>query len=245
MQNLPIGGLVIDVGSGLGGRAPFWIEQGASRVICIDINDQELSAGRELVANQFPQHTGRIAFCRPERVAENGTADAAILFDMFEHVENPSALLTQCLEWMKPGARLWIGSVGWYNYMASHCLGHIPVPWCQLLFSEKAIITTIQRIVRRSDYVPNFWERHEGLDRWDGVTTLKNRPGEPLNMLSLRRIRQILRASKFEVLSFNVHGFTGKVNRVARFASQLARVPLLEEVFHSYYTAVLRKPLAT
>jgi hypothetical protein len=39
MSNVPLSSrLVLDIGSGLGGRAPYWLEQGAERVWCIDIN---------------------------------------------------------------------------------------------------------------------------------------------------------------------------------------------------------------
>jgi hypothetical protein len=127
--------------------------------------------------------------------------------------------------------------------MASHCTGaHIPIPWCQVLFSETAIIKTIRRLLRSPGYLPNAWERREGLGRWDNVTTLKDRPGEPLNMLSLRQIRRVLRDSSFELLQFRVFGFSGRANKLARLVSPLSSVPLLRELLHSYYTALLLKP---
>jgi hypothetical protein len=137
---------------------------------------------------------------------------------------------------------LWIGSIGWYHYLASHCAFHIPIPWSQVLFSERAIIRTIQAVVREPGYVPNVWERLEGIERWDKVTTLKERPGEPLNMLSLRRVKAVLKASPFELSEFTVHGFGGRSHPAARAVSWLAKVPVARELFHTYYTAVLTKP---
>ena len=131
--------------------------------------------------------------------------------------------------------------MGWYNYMASHCLSHIPVPWCQALFSETAILKTIRKLLRTPAYVPNIWERMEGLGRWENITSLRDRPGEPLNMLSLRRIRRILRDSPFEIRHFRVYGFGGRSNRLALLASPLAQVPVLQELLHSYYSALLGK----
>jgi hypothetical protein len=126
--------------------------------------------------------------------------------------------------------------------MASHCVGtHIPIPWCQVIFSEKAIIKTIRTLLHSPGYVPNVWERLEGLDRWDHVTTLRDRSGEPLNMLSLRQIRRILKQSPFDEKEFRVEGFGGKSNPLARFASPLAKVPVLDELMHSYYTVLLVK----
>ncbi len=237
------GRTVVDVGCGLGGRAPAWLEAGAVEVANVDINRAELHAGRELTERLFREKAPHIRFQTPEDLrSTKQTFDTAILFDSFEHLVDPADVLRQVHAWVRPGGLVWIGSFGWYHYAASHCTGHLPIPWCQLLFSERAILDTIRTIIREPDYVPNQWEQAEGLSRWDGVTTLKDRPGEPLNMLSLRAIRRTLRASPFEIASFTTYGFSGRVVRAAAVLSALAHVPLLEEVFHSYYAAVLRRP---
>lgn len=242
MANFPLSGkVVLDVGSGLGGRAPFWIEQGAEQVFCIDINRQELDAGKVILAKRFPNFAEKIIFCHPDQLTSKGIADVAIMFDTFEHLVDPAAVLLQVAGWLKNNGKVWIGSIGWYNYMASHCLGHIPIPWCQLLFSEKAIIRTIRTVIHRSDYVLNVWEQLEGRNRWDNVRRLKDRPGEPLNQLSLRGIRRVLRRSSFDVEEFRVHALSGSTHAFARPASWLSRIPVLREIFHSYYTAVLVK----
>jgi hypothetical protein len=48
--------------------------------------------------------------------------------------------LNQCFRWLRLGGVLWVGSIGWYNYMASHCLEHISIYWNQVFFSERALI---------------------------------------------------------------------------------------------------------
>ena len=122
-----------------------------------------------------------------------------------------------------------------------------PIVWSTSLFRgarcsfPSAIIRTIRSILRQPDYVPNVWERLEGLDRWNEVERLHDRPGEPLNLLSLRQVRNILHASRFELSAFQTHGFSGQVNPVARALAGLSHIPLLRELFHSYYTAVLVK----
>jgi SAM-dependent methyltransferase len=239
------GAVLLDVGSGLGGRAPYWLEHGARRVVCIDVNRAELEVGRAILADKFPALKDRVDFLHPDEVTGTDFADVGILFDVFEHLVDPATVLRQCHAWLRPGGRLWIGSIGWYNYMASHCLGHIPIPWCQVLFSQRAIIRTIRSILHRPGYVPSVWELQDGLDRWDKVTTLKDRPGEPLNLLSLRVARKELASSPLQLSSFRVHGFSGRKNPAARAFSLLAKVPLLRELFHSYYTAVLTKPAQT
>ena len=234
--------VVADVGSGLGGRAPYFVEAGARRVYCIDINRAELTTGSQIIAERFPRAAQRIEFAHPDAFRPHDAIDLALLVDSFEHFVNPAEVLQQVYAWLRPGGLLWIGSFGWYHPRASHCLEHVPIPWCQLFFSEKAILDTIRSIIHGRGYEPNLWERLEGLDRWNGVETLRQRPGEPLNMLSLRGVRQVLRSSPFELRSFRVHALRSGRGKAGRVAALAARLPLINEVFHSYYTAVLVKP---
>ena len=244
MSDLELSGrAVIDVGCGLGGRALGWLDLGASHVTNVDINRQELQAGETILCSQYADRAPRVSYRHPDEMTAANSADVAILFDSFEHLVDPGALLRQVHGWLRPGGVLWVGSIGWYNYIASHCTGnHIPIPWCQVLFSETAILKTIRTLLRSPGYTPNVWERMEGLGRWDAVTTLRDRPGEPLNMLSLRQIRRVMRASPFDVQRFRVHGFTGRTNPLARVVAPLTQLPILEEFLHSYYSAILVKP---
>lgn len=233
--------VVLDVGSGLGGRAPCFLELGARRVVCIDVNRQELAVGEALLADRFPEFRHRVTFVHPDEFTDSEPADVAVLADCFEHLLAPAAVLEQLSGWLRSGGIVWIGSIGWYHYAGSHCLAHIPIPWCQLLFSEHTMLKTIRRIIHAPGYEPNVWERLEGLNRWDGIDTLRNRPGEPLNMLSLRQVRQVLKESPCTIRRFTVHGFGGRQRKWARAASWMARLPILNEAFHSYYSAVLIK----
>lgn len=234
--------VVADVGSGLGGRAPYFVEAGARRVYCIDVNREELATGSRIVAERFSEAARRIEFLHPNELQLRDSIDVALLVDSFEHLVDPAAVLEQVYAWLRPGGVLWIGSFGWYHHRASHCLEHIPIPWCQLFFSEKAILDTIRAIIHTRGYQPNLWERLEGLHRWDKIETLRDRPGEPLNMLSLHGVRQVLRSSRFDWQSFQIHGLLCRRPALAPLFGVAARLPLINEVFHSYYTAVLTKP---
>ena len=145
-----------------------------------------MEAGQVLLGEKFPALADRLEFLHPAELTGSGFADVALLIDCFEHLADPPSVLRQCYGWLRPGGVLWIRVCGPGQPRASHCGGHIPIPRRQVLFSEHAIIRTIQRIVREPRYVPNLWEQIEGIGRWDHVRSLKDRPGEPLNMLSLR-----------------------------------------------------------
>ncbi len=232
---------VLDIGSGLGGRALGWLELGAQHVVNVDINRQELEVGRKIVDDKYPELAHKIDFRHPDEMTSADHGDVAIFFDSFEHLTDPGAVLLSVHKNLVDGGKVWIGSIGWYNHMAGHISIYVPIPWCQVFFSEKALIKTIRAVMRRPDYTPTVWDRLAGMERWNSVETLRDRPGEPLNMLSLRRIRQVLAKSPFKVSSFKTFGFAGKGRGVSKLLAPLARVPLLDEFFHSYYTAVLEK----
>lgn len=232
--------VVMDVGGGLGGRAPAWLNLGASRVWNVDINRPELDLGQRILARVAPTHAGQVHFAHPDELSGCLQADVALLVDAFEHLEHPREVLDLCARHLAPGGLLWIGSIGWYNYMASHCLGHIPLPWCQVLFSDRAIIDTIQALLRDPAYRRTYWDDSEGIARWDGISSLKDRPGEPLNQLSLRRIRRALRHSEFELQTFQL--YPPREDRlIGAVIRPLLRLPVFSELFHGYYTAVLRR----
>ncbi len=232
--------VVLDIGSGLGGRSPFWIEKlGAKEVYCIDINRQELKLGEAFLAEKFPHLTDRIKFAHPETLTGSNFGDVALLFDSFEHLLEPAAVLKQYYDLLRPGAKLWIQSIGWYHHNASHCRESVPIPWCQVIFSERAIIRTIQSILHHPDHIPNVWESMEGIDRWDHIDSLKNRPGEPMNMLSLKKIHEVLVAGPFVLSEFKIHSFSGSLTR---FLNLLTKIPVVNELFHACYTAILTKP---
>jgi SAM-dependent methyltransferase len=239
MAGFPFRGVILDIGSGLGGRAAHWIERGAERVINVDINRRELETGRALTRERFAHLTDRIEYRTPEEV--EGLFDGAVLVDAFEHLTDPKSVLDQIASWLRPGGTVWVGSIGWYHWAASHLID-VPISWCQILFSEKALIRTVRTIFREPGYVPLVWDEIAGIEQWDRVERLRDRPGEPLNMLSLRQCRRIITESDFDVVRFDVHGFSGRSVPVARLVSLLAKVPVARELFHSYYTALLRKP---
>lgn len=235
------GKVVLDLGSGLGGRAPWFIEQGASSVFCIDINRQELAAGNRIRAELFPQFSERIHYLHPSEIQEAQFADVAFLIDSFEHIMDPAAVLRQANLWLRPQGVLWIGSIGWYSFVASHLLSVIPIPWCQVIFSERALIRTMSTICHDPDYTPTIWDRLDGLDRWDHVQTLKDRPGEPLNMLSLRQVREAIQSSNFEIVEFRTHGISAEKSKLLNRMNALTVLPVLDEVLHRYYTVRARR----
>ncbi len=134
MTGLELSGkTVLDVGSGLGGRALGWLELGAGRVINVDINRQDLAAGRAILDERYAvRKADRLS--PPRRNDRCRTRRRSDLVRLLRAPRRSGLRLT-------PGARL---------------------------------VTARQ--------------------------SLLDRPGEPLNMLSPRLIRRIIKESPFELL---------------------------------------------
>src|SRR6202043_3963397 len=86
--------IILDVGAGLGGRAPWFIERGAKAVYCMDINRQELEVGRQIMNRLFPPSlASRVLFTHPKDLKQESFGDVAFLIDSFEHLTDPLAVL--------------------------------------------------------------------------------------------------------------------------------------------------------
>jgi hypothetical protein len=89
--------VILDVGSGLGGRAPGFIERGATAVYCIDVNRQELEVGQQIVNGVFsPALASRVLFTHPNDLKEESFGDVAFLIDCFERLTETFGSFTRC-----------------------------------------------------------------------------------------------------------------------------------------------------
>lgn len=245
MNHLDLTGkTLLDLGCGMGGRSNYLAARGPERVIAVDIDAGAVETAKEYTARKFPDVADRIDY----RVSPDGripvddaSVDVIILFDVFEHLEDPNVVLDECARVLRPGGRLWFGTIGWYNYRASHLDHFIPIPWCQVMFSDQTLIRTIVRITESPDYEPTVWDRENNVSgRWKSARDLSERPGEYLNKITLRRARGILdQRDDFDVERFTVHGFTGSRLPAMRALNLLTRIRGLDELFHSYLSVTL------
>jgi len=187
------GKVVIDFGCGEGHEAIELAQNGARRVIGIDIRESTLERARANAAM-----AGVKGFCHFDR-ATNEAADVVISVDTFEHVANPSLALMQMWDLLTAGGVLKV-SFGppWYHPYGGHLFSVFP--WAHLLFSEAALIQ---------------WRSHI---RSDGARVFNEVAGG-LNQMTLRRFERLIRGQGMRVESLEMI----PIRKLARFHNRWTR----------------------
>lgn len=222
---------VLEIGCGTGGRTAFLAMQGAKRVVGIDINAQEIQVAGELCPALYPDIRGR---CEYAVSAEDiplaiGQFDVVVMTDCMEHVVSPPRMLRLGYRYTRPGGRFYFSSVGWYHYLGSH-MGLIP--FVNVFFSDETIINVTRWNLSRPDYVPNHWDSDPPTARWNGIYNLRDRPGEHLNKLTVKEMKQLVKYSPFSRSKVTILGF-GTGHPLFRPLDPLRHIPGIQEMYHS------------
>jgi len=215
------GRTVLDFGVGRGGPAVWMAEQGARRVVGVDIDDFFLEVSRRYVERVDPQARLPIEILRsePSRVPlADASVDAILCLRTFERVADPEAVLCEWHRLLVTGGLAYV-SFGplWYHPHGIHLWEIFPAPWVTLLFPERAVVHArhllkgeVERIGREATY--------EDLS---------------FNRMTVGRFRRTVRRSPLELERFRLHTALG--------LDLLGRLPFLRELFASQIDCVLRK----
>jgi SAM-dependent methyltransferase len=170
------GKIVVDFGCGEGLEAIRIAQNGAARVIGLDIQEQLLVRARENARKSSV--CDRCEFTK----STDEKCDVVVSVDSFEHFDNPAAILGIMRNLLKPNGYVW-ASFGptWYHPYGGHVFS--PFPWAHLIFTENVLLR------RRFDIKRNK------------VARFKDVP-EGLAQLSIRRFQQVVDESGFDFISF-------------------------------------------
>ncbi len=234
-----IGKTVLEIGCGTGGRTAYLASAGARCAVGIDINRDEIAVARRVSSQLHPELTGRLRYLEASETKplDIGPFDVVVLVDCMEHVVSPPQMMRLAHGYLAPGGQFYFNSGGWYHHSGSHT--HL-LPFVNVFFSDQTILDTIRWWVTRPDYVPSRFDSDPPLDRWRGIYNLRDRPGEHLNKITIREMKKLVRYSIFQSGRLTVLGFTAK-HPLARLLNPLARIPILQEVWHSTAVCECRK----
>jgi ubiquinone/menaquinone biosynthesis C-methylase UbiE len=234
------GEMLLDLGSGYGGRSVEFNQLSGAHVVGIDIFTEAtrpaLSFARSMGAREVSFVTGKgehLPFA-------DASFDMVLSYDVLEHVESPADTLCEVMRVLKPGGRMLAVFPPFYHPTGAHLEGYVSrLPYANLIFSSKVLITAIDEILR---------------ERGDEFRPQSLRPTDrlyALNGITIRRFKKILKGTEFEVELLEMLPLISKKTRkyeawgmryYAWIFFMLARAPLLQELFTHRIVAVLRKP---
>lgn len=209
------GKTIIDIGFGLGAMCFYMGENGAKKVVGIEIDEEYLNYAKNKLENEYKYLSNIVQFKLPNEV---GTERFDIVFSKscFEHYANPEKFIHTMKKYMKESGIMVIGfSPLWKSPYGGH-IGYLTkLPWAHLIFSEEIIGDELKRLRGPEFNIDNYGQGIHGL-----------------NKMNYNRFKNIIMSSGLKIEFLEINRFTKKYHEVIGIIiNLLRRIPFLEEYF--------------
>lgn len=207
---------VLDFGCGPGWQAVAMFKQWqVRRIVGIDINDNWLAAGKALAERESCSES--VTFSREIPSELEGNFDVAMSIGSFEHFADPASILSKLRQAVKPGGIVVVTfAEPWYSHSGSHMSFFTKVPWVNLWFSEKTVLSVRSRF------------RHDAATRYEEVEG-------GLNRMTLEKFERIINGSGMKLQHLQFYTTKG--------LPLVAKIPLIREFLVGAVACVLRRPV--
>jgi SAM-dependent methyltransferase len=234
------GDVILDLGSGYGGRTLAFQRLTGARAVGLDVSDKMAAAAYRFTRSEGVEDAYFLTGVAEALPLASESVDVIFSYDVLEHVHIPETCLRECWRVLKPGGRLLLVFPPYYHPTGSHLEGYVShVPYANALFPSKVLVAAVDEIMA---------ER--------GDTRLRVlRPGDKLywlNGLTIAGFRELLTRLDYEVVSYELLPLFSRLNRkydawrmkyYAWVFSALRGIPVVREYFTHRIVAVLRKPV--
>jgi SAM-dependent methyltransferase len=234
----------LDLGCFTGGRSVAWYERYGLRFIQgLDVEQEYIDAATAFAASRGVP--ARYYLGRGERLPfEDGSLDAVLSFDVFEHVQDVGSTLAECYRILRKGGRLFVVFPSYFHPKEHHLALATRLPCVHYLFSGRTLVKAYFEILSERGTEARWYARRSPqLEPWER--------GNTINGTTLARFRRLLRERDWKVLLHSKKPI-GSVGRsvAERPGAALAlkpfalatRVPGLREFFLHRITYILEKP---
>lgn len=221
--------VVLDAACGPGGKTAWYAEDGAARVIGVDLAPAHLGAAARFAAARGVAGRTRFVAADAARLPlRDAGLDAVTANDAVEHFGDPGAVLAELARVLRPGGRMFVTFPPFYSARGAHLYDYVRVPWCQVVLPRRALGALVERAVQEEVRDPAAARAvaAEQLAFYDGA----------LNRMTVGRFLALVRAEPRLRL--------GRLRCVPpRFAwlSVLATVPGLRELLAGLVAAELER----
>jgi SAM-dependent methyltransferase len=233
------GDVILDLGSGYGGRTIAFQRLTGARALGLDVSDKMAAAACRFARSEGVDDAHFMTGVAEALPLASDSVDVIFSYDVLEHVQVPETCLRECWRVLKPGGRLLLVFPPYYHPTGSHLEGYVShVPYANAAFPSSVLVAAVDEILA---------ERGDTRQR-----TL--RPGDKLywlNGLTIGGFRELLGRVDFQVVSFDLLPLFSRLNRkydawrmkyYAWVFTALRSVPFVQEYFTHRVVAVLRKP---
>ena len=216
------GKTVLDIGCGHGALSVHAAQQGATRVVGIDVDNARIKFARANVDANYPEFSSVIDFRNGPLEAENALFDLAISKDTFEHIDDLPRMMNDIAARLNDGGMLITGfSPLYFSPFGDHgryWRGSRKIPWLPAVLPEKLLFRLASN------------RRKERISSASDVG---------LNKLTPAQFRSIVAEQGWEVVVLHTNRGDKAGLRVMRTLSKFAP---LEKYFTASIYAQLRKP---
>ena len=227
--------VVLDLGCLDGAISLGYLDYGARRVIGVDIDTDAITVAKKYRANDRAEFYESSIDGIP---LEDNSVDTILCFDVFEHVEEPGAMLEEIGRVLKPGGQLLVGTWGWKHPFAPHLWSTMPVPYAHIFFSERTVLRACKRVYESDWYKPTLHDFDDEGNRKLGKYDHEEIPSHYLNKLLVSDFEQIFKDSSLDY-KMNPQAFG---SRLASWTKAFLNVPWIREYIIGYLWVVVTKP---
>jgi len=195
---------VLDIGSGLGGKIPFYVlGAGARRVVSIDLDERSIQiAWTYLSSLKMLTDDARVIRLSVADAAAmpfpDNHFDAIVSINVFEHVARLEAAIGECYRVLNPGGKTLLHLPPYYSPWGPHLENWIHFPWPHLLFSE----ATLMRVAAKEDARLRLNRQFVDAAQIDWAASGDQIPN--VNRVTLRRFRRLLQQAGFSILQLEL-----------------------------------------
>ena len=220
------GKTVADIGCGAAGKTLYFASFGVKHIYGVELlenykQEAEALAAELGLSDKFTfvaNDAARLPF-------DDSTIDTIILNDAMEHVDEPEAVLLECMRVLAAGGRIFLNFPPYHHPYGLHLQDAIALPYAHLFFSEKTMISVYKDAVKN---LPNGEER---------VKFRISECGEKvsfINKMTIRRFKKILAKLGIQPLYYKEVPLRKKL-------ALLAKIPVVKEGFMQMVVCVIQK----
>jgi len=172
---------------------------------------------------------------------KSNSIDYIFCFDVLEHVMDINSIFSEMVRVLKPKGRIFIEWVGWYGPFSAHLYVRVPIPWVQVLFSEKTIFRGLAKIYDTDWYIPGNRQidKETGKKKENLWKYTKTFYELGVNTLTISQFKRIIKKSpNIKILEWkkSIGG-----NKYFNWFKMFTKLPVLKEFFTIYNIIALEK----